>query len=70
MQPFTIQTILIILFIIIIYLLGKTVTFTNIPLLSIIIKSTIISIIYGVYLLIMKPSKEILNLLKALKNRC
>lgn len=69
MQPFTIQTFFIIIFIAIIYFLGNTITFTDVPLLSILIKSILISIVYGIYILIMKPSKEIFNFIKVLKNR-
>lgn len=66
MQPFTSKTLLVIVIITLLYLGGIYITFSSIPLLNIILKSVLITIVYAVLMLVFKASDDINGLVQNL----
>ena len=66
-QPYTYKTLILVLFLGVVYFSGVNITITSYPLLSILFKSIVISILFLIYILVFKPSEDIQKFISDIK---
>ena len=69
MQPYTAQTFYLIMFIGIVYFIGVDVDLFSNPILNIFVKSIAISVLYALYIILVKPSNDITVVIEDLKKK-
>jgi O-antigen/teichoic acid export membrane protein len=69
MQPYTLQTLYLIAFVLILYFLGVDLVLSTNPILNILFKSIVVGVLYGLYLVLVKPSNDIVVIIEDLKNK-
>jgi O-antigen/teichoic acid export membrane protein len=69
MQPYTLQTLYLIAFVVILYFLGVDLVLSTNPILNILFKSIVVGVLYGLYLVLVKPSNDIVVIIEDLKNK-